>query len=77
MNRLKLIGLPENKPQKVAIELPAAVHRDLLAYAEILSQESGLSISDPAKLIVPMVQRFMSTDREFVRRRRQKGGPIK
>ncbi|RUV10206.1 MAG: DUF2274 domain-containing protein [Mesorhizobium sp.] len=34
-----------------------------------LSQESGWPVSDPSKLIVPMIQRFMATDREFARRR--------
>ncbi|MBV9560271.1 MAG: DUF2274 domain-containing protein [Bradyrhizobium sp.] len=58
------------KPVKVAIELPAAVHRDLVAYADILSRESGRAISDPAKLIAPMITRFMATDRAFVRSRR-------
>jgi hypothetical protein len=50
-------------PVKLTIELPAVVHRDLLAYAEILARESRQSTHDPAKLIAPMLARFMATDR--------------
>jgi hypothetical protein len=35
---------------KVAVELPAALHRDLLAYAEILAHQSGQPISDLRRL---------------------------
>ncbi|QVM85042.1 DUF2274 domain-containing protein [Novosphingobium decolorationis] len=43
---------------------------DLVAYAEVLARETGQQLSDPAKLIAPMVQRFIATDRGFVRARR-------
>src|SRR5262249_51950015 len=51
------------------------VHRDLVAYVEILCQ-SGQTISDPAKLIAPMLARYMATDRAFAKSRklRQEGG---
>jgi hypothetical protein len=51
--------------------LPAAVHRDLVAYAELLGREKGEEFA-PAKLIAPMLARFMSTDRAFLRARREK-----
>jgi Protein of unknown function (DUF2274) len=35
MGKLKLGPLEDDKPVKISIELPAALHRDLLAYAEI------------------------------------------
>jgi hypothetical protein len=44
--------------------LPAAVHRDLVAYAELLGRITGQPVTPPAKLIVPMVERFMATDRK-------------
>jgi hypothetical protein len=47
----------------------AAVHRDLVAYAEVLGRETGQSVADPAKLIAPMLARFMATDRAFSRAR--------
>ena len=73
MAKLKIEVLPEDKPVKIAFELPAAVHRDLVAYAEALARQSGQSIGDPVKLIAPMLARFMATDRAFakVRRARQ------
>jgi hypothetical protein len=65
MPKLKLSTIPDEKPVKLTVELPATVHRDLVAYADILSQETGQSIVDPAKLIAPMLIRFMATDRAF------------
>ncbi|WP_370639743.1 DUF2274 domain-containing protein [Asticcacaulis sp. AND118] len=37
MAKLKLGPLLDEKPIKIAMELPATVHRDLVAYAEALS----------------------------------------
>lgn len=70
MMKLKLGPLEDDKPVKLTIELPAAVHRDLVAYAELLSRNTGQPISNPEKLIVPMIQRFMATDRAFAKARR-------
>ena len=74
--KLKIAELIEEKPVKVTLELTAALHRDLVTYAEILARESGQPINDPVKLIPPMLARFMATDRAFVRSRklRQVGG---
>ena len=76
MAKLKIGALPNDKPVKVTVELPAAVHRDLVAYAEILARESGQSINEPAKLIVPMLARFMATDRGFAKSRRAAHSPV-
>ncbi len=70
MAKLKLGTIADDKPVKLAIELPAAVHRDILAYAEVLAKETGQAAYDPAKLIAPMLARFMATDRAFARLRR-------
>ena len=69
MKKLKLGALEDDKPVKVTVELPAAIHRELLAYAEVLAQETGRPVSDPVKLIPPMIERFMATDRVFARMR--------
>jgi hypothetical protein len=45
-----------------------------LAYAEALVRESGQRI-DPAKLIAPMLARFMATDRGFAKARRNNHSP--
>lgn len=71
MAKLKLSAVPDDKPMKLTVELPAAVHRDLVAYAEVLGRETG-QVLEPAKLIAPMLARFMSTDRAFLRARRQR-----
>ena len=70
MAKLKIEALSDDKPVKVSLELPASVHRDLAAYAEALGNQSGQPIGDPAKLIVPMLTRFMATDRAFKKARR-------
>lgn len=70
MAKLKLAALSDDKPVKVAVELPATLHRDLLAYAEILANQSGQPISEPTKLIAPMLARFMATDRAFAKSKR-------
>lgn len=62
MAKLRLQGLSDNKPVKITLELPAGVHRDLVVYAEILAEQSRQSISDPVRLIVPMLTRFMATE---------------
>lgn len=70
MAKLKLGAINDDKPVKLTIELPAAVHRDLAAYAEALARETGRPVDDPVKLISPMIERFMATDRGFAKVRR-------
>jgi hypothetical protein len=72
LNKLKLGALEDDKPVKITVELPAAVHRDLVAYAETLSRETGQSISEAGRLISPMIERFMATDRGFAKVRRER-----
>jgi hypothetical protein len=73
MAKLKLGPIVEDKPVKIALELPAPLHRDLVAYAELLGRETGQPIDEPAKLIAPMLERFMATDRGFAKARRALG----
>ena len=69
MTKLKLGVITDDKPVRLTIELPASVHRDLVAYAEILARETGCK-TDPVKLISAMLQRFMATDRGFAKRQK-------
>lgn len=69
MTKLKLGPLPDDKPVKVTVELPAPLHRDLIAYAEVLARESSQPAADPVRLIVPMLERFIASDRGFSRAR--------
>ena len=70
MAKLKLGPIADDKPVKVAVELPPTLHRDLVDYAEVLARETGQPVADPVKLIVPMLERFIATDRGFVKARR-------
>lgn len=74
MARLKLGAIADDKPVKLTVELPAGVHRDLVAYAEALGRETGQPVSDPAKLIAPMLARFIAGDRAFAKLRRSPAG---
>ena len=69
MAKLKLTSIPDNKPVRLTVDLPASVHRDLLAYAALLADESKNGI-DATKLIAPMLERFMATDRAFAKAKR-------
>jgi hypothetical protein len=71
MAKLRLTSVPDDRPVKLTIELPAPVHRDLVAYAEIFARHTGQKV-EPDKLISPMLTRFMSADRAFLRARREK-----
>jgi hypothetical protein len=75
MVKLKLAAQDDDKPVKVSFDLPAAIHRNLVAYAEALARETGRPVGDPVKLIAPMIERFMATDRGFAKMRRQDKAP--
>lgn len=71
MTKLKLGPIVDNKPVKVTVELTAALHRDLTDYGRLLAE--GDAAIEPAKLIVPMLERFIATDRGFAKARRAAG----
>jgi hypothetical protein len=67
MANLKLATIEDDKPMRVTLDLPAQLHRDLVAYGRILGGESPV---EPVRLIAPMLERFMASDREFAKARR-------
>ncbi|MBB3890608.1 hypothetical protein GGQ61_001325 [Phenylobacterium haematophilum] len=74
MTALKLGAIAEERPVRLTIELPAAVFRDLTAYGEVLARETGEAKPiEPARLVAPMLSRFMATDRGFGKLRRSSG----
>ena len=75
MAKLKLGPIADDKPVKVTVELPASLHRDLIAYAEILGREAGQLATDPVRLIVPMLARFIATDRGFAKAKQTGSSP--
>jgi len=68
--KLKLGAIADDKPVKLTVELSGAVHRDLVSYGQVLARETGQGVVDPAKLIAPMLARFMAADRAFAKLRR-------
>jgi len=70
MTKLKLGAIEDDKPVKLTIELPAATHRNLVAYAAAIARESGQPAPDPTRIVAPMLEKFMATDRAFGRLRR-------
>lgn len=74
MTKLKLTSVQDDRPVRLTISLPAALHRDLVAYAEILARESDKAV-EPAKLIAPMLARFIASDRGFLKAREERRKP--
>ncbi len=75
MARLKIGAIADDTPIKLAVVLPAAVHRDLVSYAYAFSKENGQAV-EPTHLVGPMLARFMATDRAFAKwRRKQNAEP--
>lgn len=70
--RLKLGAILDDRPVRLTIELPAEVHRDLVAYAAALKAQTQQDV-EPAKLVAPMLARFMASDRGFMRGRGRDG----
>lgn len=75
MAKLKINAIADDKPVKVTIELPASVFRDLAAYVEVFQRETRQAI-EISKLIPPMLERFMASDREFHKKRRVSNGQL-
>ncbi len=67
MPNLKLAPIEDDKPVRLTLDLPAKLHRDLVAYGRILGGEAPV---EPMKLIAPMLERFMTSDRAFSKARR-------
>lgn len=72
MTKLRISAIPDSRPVKLTIELPAEIHRDLLLYVELVSGTAGEpadTVTDAARLVPLMVGRFMETDRAFQKQR--------
>lgn len=71
MTRLKLSDITDDKPVRLSIEIPARLHRRLVEYATVLNEGSRDGAPEPARLVAPMLERFMASDREFSKARRK------
>lgn len=70
MTRLKLSDLRDEKPVRLTFEIPARLHRELVAYAVALNNGEEKDAPAAERLIPPMIERFIATDRSFARHRR-------
>jgi hypothetical protein len=69
MAKLKINTIADDKPVKINVELPAAVFQDLTSYANLIHHETQKPV-EVSKLIPPMLERFMASDKEFRKMRR-------
>ena len=73
MGKLRLGPIADDKPVKLSIELTGSLHRELLVYAEVHAKANGLAAPmAPEKIAVPMIERFIATDRGFATERRRR-----
>ena len=70
MTRLKLADLADEKPVRLTVELSARLHRELVAYAIALNEGEAKGAPPPERLIPPMIERFIATDRSYAAARR-------
>ncbi len=70
MAKLKLGPITDDKPVRLTVELPANLHRDLVAYGEAIGREAGTDAIKAGKLIGPIIAKFIASDRAFTRAQR-------
>ena len=70
MTRLKLADLADEKPVRVTLELSARLHRDLAAYALAINGGDAKGAPTVERLVPPMLERFIATDRAFAKVRK-------
>lgn len=70
MTRLKLADLADEKPVRITVELSARLHREILAYAVALNAGEANGAPPPERLIPPMIERFIATDRSYSKAKR-------
>jgi hypothetical protein len=70
MTRLKLSDLADEKPVRLTIEVSARLHRELMAYGAALNGGDAKGAPPPERLIPPMIERFIASDRSYAKTRR-------
>ena len=70
MTRLTLADLADEKPVRLTVEVSARLHRELLAYAAVLNGGDAKGAPTPERLIPPVIERFIATDRSYAKSRR-------
>jgi hypothetical protein len=70
MTKLKLSDIASEKPVRMTFEISARSHGDLAAYAVAVNDGEAKGAPAPERLIPAMIERFITTDRSFSRRRK-------
>ncbi len=70
MTRLKLEDLADEKPVRLTVDVSARLHREMVAYATALNGGDAKGAPTPERLIPPMIERFIATDRSYAKTRR-------
>ena len=70
MTRLKLADLADEKPVRVTVELSARLHCELIAYAVAINGGEAKGAPTIERIVPPMLERFVSSDREFAKVRK-------
>lgn len=73
MTRLKLSDITDEKPVRLTVEISARLHRRLIEYGIVLNGGNAKGAPEPGSLVAPMLERFVSGDRDFARARRRPG----
>jgi len=63
MTKLRITEIPDEKPVRITIDLPADLHQDIVAYAALVSQNG--QVVEPQRLLPHMIRRFINADRGF------------
>lgn len=71
MTDLRLGAILDDKPVKCTVELSGALYRTLCEYAQVHAAQTGVAHGTPERLIAPMMERFMASDRAFARLRKK------
>ena len=72
MSKLRLGPVLDEKPVKINVELSGTLFARLREYSLVHAQETGLAEPlAPERLIPPMLEHFIATDRAFARLRQR------
>ena len=72
MMKLKLGPIPDDKPVRLTITLSAELAGLLRAYADAVGSGNTKAVT-VERIVPPMLERFIRTDRAFMRTRRHVG----
>ena len=73
MSGLRLGPIGDDKPVKLTVEVAPSLLEDIVRYADVHAEATGRPAAlSPERLIPPIVELFIASDREFARRRKSK-----